>query len=281
MARAGAGGVDIGRLDLRPLLQRGARSAGGEVARRCRTSWSRSPRASCAWATRRSRNLAGTVERRGGIWQSAKLTRQHRGQPGQPRRRHADAADRRHPARQRRRLADPGLQRARTTASAAAPSACRPISTRRAARSGGSGDLKIRNFTLWGAPTIARIISLASFSGLANALSGRGRAGDAAGGAVPAAGPDVLTLEQARLVGQRHRRARRRHDRFRHRPAEHHRHGGARLHGQPDPRAHPDHRPDPVRLAAPMRRWPRPSASPARWASRRSASIRWRRWCPA
>ena len=36
------------------------------------------------------------------------------------------------------------------------------------------GELKIRNFTLWGAPLVARIISLASFSGLGNALSGQG-----------------------------------------------------------------------------------------------------------
>ena len=53
---------------------------------------------------------------------------------------------------------------------------------------------------MWGAPTIARIISLASFSGLSNALSGRG---------VPVTrlvvpyrlNNDVLTIEQARLVG--------------------------------------------------------------------------------
>lgn len=62
------------------------------------------------------------------------------------------------------------------------------------------GDLKIRNFTMWGAPTIARIVSLASISGLSNALSGRG---------VPITRlvvpfrlrNDVVTMTQARLVG--------------------------------------------------------------------------------
>ena len=38
----------------------------------------------------------------------------------------------------------------------------------------GAGELKIRDFTLWGAPLVARIVSLASFSGLSNALSGKG-----------------------------------------------------------------------------------------------------------
>ena len=64
----------------------------------------------------------------------------------------------------------------------------------------GSGDLKIRNFTMWGAPMIARIVSLASFTGLSNALSGQG---------VPVQrlvvpfrlDGETLTLEQARLVG--------------------------------------------------------------------------------
>ncbi len=62
-----------------------------------------------------------------------------------------------------------------------------------------NGDLKIRDFTMWGAPTIARIVSLASFSGIANAMSGRG---------IPVSrivAPfslrnDVVTLNMARLV---------------------------------------------------------------------------------
>ncbi|HMR33176.1 MAG TPA: AsmA-like C-terminal domain-containing protein [Geminicoccaceae bacterium] len=67
-------------------------------------------------------------------------------------------------------------------------------------RPAATGDLKIRNFTMWGAPTIARIASLASISGLSNALSGQG---------VPISrlivpfrlGNDVVTFEAARLVG--------------------------------------------------------------------------------
>ena len=67
-------------------------------------------------------------------------------------------------------------------------------------RLGAEGDLKIRNFTMWGAPTIARIASLASISGLSNALSGRG---------VPVTRlvvpfrlrNDVVTVDTARLVG--------------------------------------------------------------------------------
>lgn len=63
----------------------------------------------------------------------------------------------------------------------------------------GTGELKIRDFTLYGAPLIARIVSLASFSGLSNALSGKG---------VPvtrlvipfALEPDRLTITEARLV---------------------------------------------------------------------------------
>lgn len=67
-------------------------------------------------------------------------------------------------------------------------------------RPAANGDLKIRDFTMWGAPTIARIASLASISGLTNALSGRG---------VPITRlivpfrlrNDVVSIETARLVG--------------------------------------------------------------------------------
>lgn len=65
---------------------------------------------------------------------------------------------------------------------------------------GGRGHLKIHDFTMRGAPTIARILSLASFSGLGNALRGRG---------IPMRGlvvpfrlkGDVMRVEKARLVG--------------------------------------------------------------------------------
>ena len=227
----------------------------------CRTSWCSSPRASSDWATRRSRGLTGTVERRGGIWQTAKLRANIEDSKVSLDVNTANRQTAASPARQRCRLADPRPHAVRQRHSRRH---LPPLGQPRPAPAAisGDGDLKIRNFTLWGAPTIARIISLASFSGLSNALSGRG---------VPVTRlvvpfrlqDEMLTIEQARLVGQQHRRACRRDDRFRRRPPEHHRHGGTRLHGQPDPRPHPDHRPDPVRLAARMRRWPPPSASPA------------------
>ena len=64
----------------------------------------------------------------------------------------------------------------------------------------GSGDLRIRNFTLWGAPTIARIISLASFTGLSNALAGQGVPVQRLVAPFRLRG-ETITLEQARLVG--------------------------------------------------------------------------------
>ena len=86
---------------------------------------------------------------------------------------------------------DHGVRGGRLTLTARLP----PTTGRLAA----NGELKIRDFTMWGAPTIARIVSLASFSGLANALSGRG---------IPvsrivapfALRNNVVTLDTARLV---------------------------------------------------------------------------------
>ena len=117
----------------------------------------------------------------------------------------------------------------------------------------GTGELKIRNFTMWGAPTIARIVSLASFTGLGHALSGQG---------VPVSRlivpfrlrNDVLTLEVARLVASDiGARADGTIDLCRQadRPQ---RHGSTRLHDQPLPRPHPDHRLIDVRQ--PLRRLP-------------------------
>jgi hypothetical protein len=63
----------------------------------------------------------------------------------------------------------------------------------------GTGELKIREFTMWGAPTIARIVSLASFTGLAHALSGQGIPVSRVIAPFRLQG-DVITLEQARLV---------------------------------------------------------------------------------
>ena len=64
----------------------------------------------------------------------------------------------------------------------------------------GSGELKIRRFTLWGAPLVARIISLASFSGLGNALSGQGVPVDRLVAPFRIQGQRI-TLDQARIVG--------------------------------------------------------------------------------
>ena len=64
----------------------------------------------------------------------------------------------------------------------------------------GSGDLRIRDFTLHGAPLVARIVSLASFSGLGNALSGRGVPVDLLVAPFTLEG-ERLRLQQARLVG--------------------------------------------------------------------------------
>jgi hypothetical protein len=63
----------------------------------------------------------------------------------------------------------------------------------------GTGELKIREFTMWGAPTIARIVSLASFTGLAHALSGQGIPVSRVIAPFRLQG-DVITLDQARLV---------------------------------------------------------------------------------
>lgn len=69
-------------------------------------------------------------------------------------------------------------------------------------RLAGTGELKIHGFTLVGsrAPTVARIVSLASFSGLANALTGRGIPIDRMTVPFQLDG-QRLELRQARLVG--------------------------------------------------------------------------------
>ena len=192
------GRVDVGRLDLRPLLQRTGGSAGGDAAT--------IPDFLVQVTARQLRlgdapfsNLAGTVERRRGSWQSAKLTANIEDSQVSL---DVDTSTRQTAAILRgsdagwliRGLAatDNGIRGGTFRLSADLAQANGAIS--------GSGDLKIRNFTLWGAPTIARIISLASFSGLSSALSGQG---------VPVTRlvvpfrlqSEVMTIEQARLVG--------------------------------------------------------------------------------
>jgi hypothetical protein len=192
------GRVDVGRLDLRPVLQGTGGAAGGDggtipdflvqvTARQLRLG------------DAPFSNLAGSVERRRGIWQSAKVTASIEDSQV--------SLDVDTPTRQTAAILrgsdagwlirgfaamDNGIRGGTFRLSADLDQNSAGVS--------GTGDLKIRNFTLWGAPTIARIISLASFSGLANALSGQG---------VPVTRlivpfrlqGDVLTVEEARLVG--------------------------------------------------------------------------------
>ena len=190
------GGIDIGRLDLRPIINTAGGGGGGDGAL---------PDFLVQLTARQLRlgdapfsNLTGSVERRGGIWQTAKL--------------HANIEDsdvnldvdtpKRTAAILRGSDAgwlirgfsssDMGVRGGTFRFSADLDQTPRSVS--------GSGDLKIRNFTMWGAPMIARIISLASFRGLANALSGQG---------VPITrlvvpfelDGQVVTINQARLVG--------------------------------------------------------------------------------
>jgi hypothetical protein len=190
------GRVDIGQLDLRQALGSGGDQAGGGMML---------PEFAIQLAAQRLRlgdtpfsQLKGTIERRGGIWQSANFQ--------------ANIAD-------STVNFDLATANARSIVNATGSDAgwvIRSLSnTDNGIRGGslrlsadlnqkgglsGGGQLKIRDFTLWGAPTIARIVSLASFSGLANALSGKG---------VPVrrlVAPftlqnNVITLNEARLFG--------------------------------------------------------------------------------
>ena len=191
------GRVDVGRLDLRPVLQNagGGGGGGGGIPDFLVQLTARQLRLGDAPFT----NLAGSVERSGGIWRSAKVVANIEDS-------HV-SLDVDTPTRQTAAIlrgSDAGWL---IRGFAATDNGIRGGTFRLSAdvdQTGASvqanGDLKIRDFTLWGAPTIARIVSLASFSGLANALSGRG---------VPVTRfvvpfrlqGDVVTIEQARLVG--------------------------------------------------------------------------------
>lgn len=191
------GGVDIGRLDVRPILQAGG-GAGGEGAIL--------PDFNVLVSAQQLRlgdapfsRLTGSIERRGGIWYAAKLRANIEdstvnldlntiNQQSAASLRGSDAGW------LIRGLAgsDNGIRGGTFRLTADLRQSPAAVS--------GDGELKIREFTLWGAPTIARIISLASFTGLGNALSGAG---------VPVQRLVVpfrlqgqsITLEQARLVG--------------------------------------------------------------------------------
>jgi hypothetical protein len=192
------GSIEIGRLDLRPALQLAGASPDGDSPPL--------PDFLVQVSARQLRlgdapfsNLAGSVERRRGIWQSAKIKANIEDSNVSL---DVDTPTRRTAAILRGSDAgwlirgfsgsDNGVRGGTFRLSADLDQVGGSIS--------GTGDLKIRNFTLWGAPTIARIVSLASFSGLANALSGRGVPVDRL--VAPFRLQDqILTLEQARLVG--------------------------------------------------------------------------------
>lgn len=190
------GRVDVGRLDLRPLRAaqgEGEAKGGLEIPDLAVEVAARSLRLGDAPLT----GVAGSVDRRRGVWRSANLRASVEDSEValDLRTQQASALT--------LRGSDAGwLIRAFATSDNGVRGGTFRLSADLAQEPGattGSGELKIRDFTLWGAPTVARIVSLASFSGLANALSGRG---------VPVSrlvvpfrldGP-VLTVEQARLV---------------------------------------------------------------------------------
>ncbi|MGD9510977.1 MAG: AsmA-like C-terminal domain-containing protein [Geminicoccaceae bacterium] len=189
------GRVDIGRLDLRPVLNVGGGGGGdGELPDFLVQVTARQLRLGDAPFS----NLAGMVERRDGIWRTAKL---------RARIEDSDVSlevDTPGTTAVILRGSDAGwLIRGFSGSDMGVRGGTFRLSANLAQQPGsvsGSGDLKVRNFTMWGAPMIARIISLASFSGLSNALAGRG---------VPVTRLVVpfqlhnrsLTLIQAHLVG--------------------------------------------------------------------------------
>jgi hypothetical protein len=189
------GRVDAGRLDLRPLRRSRRASGGGGV-----TLPDLAVQVSAAHLRLGDApftRLAGSVERRGGIWYAAKL------------RGNVEDSEVALDLQTRRasvltlRASDAGwLIRALDQSDNGVRGGQFRLSADLEQGPGGvvgSGELKIKDFTLWGAPVIARIVSLASFSGLANALSGRGVPVSRL--VVPFSLKDeVVTLETARLV---------------------------------------------------------------------------------
>lgn len=191
------GRIDVGRLDLRPVLQEGG-SGGGDAAAL--------PDFLVNVTARQLRlgdapfsNIDGSVERRRGIWASARLR--------------ANIED----SQVSLDVATPAQRTVLTLLGSDAGWLIRGIGTsdngirggtfrlsadvnQGAGGLNGSGDLKVRHFTLWGAPLIARIISLASFSGLGNALSGQGVPVQRLVAPFHIQGQRI-TLEEARLVG--------------------------------------------------------------------------------
>ena len=193
------GGVDIGRLDVRPILQAGGGAAGGDGATLPDFNLLVSAQQLRLGDAPFSR-LTGSIERRGGIWYAANLRANIEDSTVNL---DLNTANRQSAASLRgsdagwliRGLAgsDNGIRGGtfRLTADLRQPDA---------GAANGTGELKIRNFTLWGAPLIARIVSLASFTGLGNALGGQGVPVDRLVAPFRLQGQRI-TLEQARLVG--------------------------------------------------------------------------------
>lgn len=191
------GRVDIGRLDLRPWRAAQSGSAGtGESAP--------IPDMALQVTARQLRlgdapfhDLMASVDRRGGIWRSASV------QAGVEDSDVALDLSTAQTSALTMRASDAGwLVRALDNSDNGIRGGTFRLSADLRQRPGnisGSGELKIRNFTLWGAPLVARIVSLASFSGLSNALSGQGVPVSRLVAPFSLAG-DRLTLEQARLV---------------------------------------------------------------------------------
>lgn len=194
--RTWRGAVDIGRLDLRPLRQ-GSGTEGG-------SDWT-IPDLALVVSARTLRlgdapltNLKGSVERQGGIWSAARIRGNIEDSEVA-----LDLQTRQQQSALTLRSNDAGwLIRGFASSDNGVRGGQFRLSgdfRQRPEGTTGAGELKIRDFTLYGAPLIARIVSLASFTGLTNALSGRG---------VPVQRLVVpfelegerLTLNQARLV---------------------------------------------------------------------------------
>jgi uncharacterized protein YhdP len=190
------GNVDVGRLDVRPFMHESGDGGDGMAM----------PDFNLLVSAQQLRlgdaplsRLTGSVERRGGIWQAANLRANiedsdvnldlntiNRQSAFSLRGSDAGWLIRGFAA------SDNGIRGGRFRLSADLRQAPTGLS--------GDGELKIRNFTLWGAPLIARIVSLASFTGLGNALGGQGVPVDRLVAPFRLQG-DRITLEQARLVG--------------------------------------------------------------------------------
>jgi hypothetical protein len=190
------GRVDVGQLDLRPVLRQGPGGAGGEGAGLPDMAVEVSSR-QLRFGNAPFTGLGGTVERAGGAWSVARLRGRIEGSEVA-----LDLQTRDRIGALTLRADDAGwlIRGFANSDNGVRGGRFRLSAELQAGGRRGSGELRIRDFTLWGAPTIARIVSLASFSGLGNALSGRG---------VPVQrfvvpfrrDGDRLRIEEARLVG--------------------------------------------------------------------------------